>query len=412
MKHLTLVGFANVYSNPIQGLEIFGSLRNPILIDIPIVSFPQITVPTFLPNDYFRYVFPVAQPPLFLLDLSITNGLKEILNIKSDYIILNLTNIIFSISLTFLVSRVLKGRSVKNYQTWSLALIWANPLMILQSNVQGYRDLLLLNLITLSISLICNMNRHHYLSGAVFGLACFTKPTAVFVSIVIFICLSNRELLKFIAGMIMTASVVIGLYFYTSRLYGLLAALFTEFSFTKTFSEGISFWSSFKLLYEYSDYLPISTNLQHLTYVITRQLYNNLTLISVLHLIVFFLIALKLRQELKVDFFSREIQLLVASFYFLIPNSRMNHYFVFITILLVAIPLAKEKIYFVAILVLLLLQDLIYGGFGRNSFFEGTNLSLPINSVLSTLIIVFLFSKIKKNRILFLLPTQKRTKVQ
>jgi hypothetical protein len=210
----------------------------------------------------------------------------------------------------------------------------------------------------------------------------------------------------------MTASVVIGLYFYTSRLYGLLAALFTEFSFTKTFSEGISFWSSFKLLYEYSDYLPISTNLQHLTYVITRQLYNNLTLISVLHLIVFFLIALKLRQELKVDFFSREIQLLVASFYFLIPNSRMNHYFVFITILLVAIPLAKEKIYFVAILVLLLLQDLIYGGFGRNSFFEGTNLSLPINSVLSTLIIVFLFSKIKKNRILFLLPTQKRTKVQ
>jgi hypothetical protein len=132
----------------------------------------------------------------------------------------------------------------------------------------------------------------------------------------------------------------------------------------------------------------------------------------VLHLIVFFLIALKLRQELKVDFFSREIQLLVASFYFLIPNSRMNHYFVFITILLVAIPLAKEKIYFVAILVLLLLQDLIYGGFGRNSFFEGTNLSLPINSVLSTLIIVFLFSKIKKNRILFLLPTQKRTKVQ
>jgi hypothetical protein len=277
--------------------------------------------------------------------------------------------------------------------------------------VQGYRDLLLLNLITLSIALITYGKKYYLFSGAVFGLACLTKPTAIFVLLVIFACLSNRGFLKFLTGMAFIASAVFAMYFCTNRLYGLVAAILTEFSFTKTFSEGISFWSSFKLFDEYTYYLPISANLQNVTYTTTRFLHNNLTWISVLHLMVFFLIALKLRRELMVDIFGRNIQLFMTSFYFLMPNSRMNHYFVFISILLVAIPIAREKKYLIALIALLLFQDLIYGGFGRNSIFEGTNLSLPINILISILIIFSLAFKIMKKLNFFSLPPQERSKV-
>ncbi len=408
MNHINLVGFANVYSDRTQGFEIFKSLGNPISIDGPIISFPSITVPTFLPNDYFRFFFPVAQPPLFLLDLAFTNSLKNLLSINSDYVVLNLTNIVFSFTLTLLISSILRERSIKRHRTWALALVWANPLLILQSNIQGYRDLLLLNLITLSIKLMDRDKKCLYLSGAVFALACMTKPTAIFVVIVFFICLTNRAFLKFLIGMTFSVSMVFAIYLFTDRLFGLVAAIFTEFSFTQTFSEGISFWSTFKLLFEYTEYLPISSDLQSFTMSVGNILLKNLTLISILHLGIFLLIALKMRRDSKIDIFGRRIQIFIIFFYFLMPNSRMNHYFVFLSILLIAIPVARERLLITPVIALIFLQDLLYGGFGRNSFFEGTRLSLPINIVTSILITSLSILKIcRKNPIVTVNPKMK-----
>jgi hypothetical protein len=330
MSHLNLVGFANLYSNPIEGIEILKALGNPISVDGTIVTFPFISTPTFLPNDYFRQLFPIAQPPIFFLDLAFTSGLKNFLNIESDYIILNFTNIIFSIILTIVVTKILKYRNVNNYKIWGVALIWANPLLILQANVQGYRDLLLLILITVSFQIILKSQKYTYLSGMIFGLACLTKPTAIYLLIIIFIIMANKEFLKYIVGMLSKTCIVMAAYLVTKRIYGLISAIFTEFSFTKTFSEGISFWSPIKLIYDHNEFLPFSVSLKENLFAFSKILAINLNYISLLHILIFILFAAKLRRIEKIDLFDVRIQIFTFLYYFFIPNSRMNHYFVFI----------------------------------------------------------------------------------
>jgi hypothetical protein len=71
----------------------------------------------------------------------------------------------------------------------------------------------------------------------------------------------------------------------------------------------------------------------------------------------------------------------------------MNHYFVFITIWLIAIPIMKKYIFSGAIIFLLFIQDFLYGGFGRNSLFEGTKFSLLVNILFSAAVLLYFIRK-------------------
>ena len=393
ISHLNLVGFANLYSNPTQGIGVLKALGNPISVDGAIVTFPFISIPTLVPNDYFRQLFPIAQPPIFFLDLAFVSTLKKSFNVESDYFILNFTNILFSIILTIVVTKILKYRNVSNHQIWGVALIWANPLLILQANVQGYRDLLLLILITLSFQIVLKSPKHAFPAGIIFGLACLTKPTAVYLLIIIFIIMANKEFFKYVMGMLFATSIVLAAYLVTNRIYGLIAAIFTEFSFTKTFSEGISFWSPIKLIYDHSELLPFSVSMKENLFEFSKILAINLNYISLLHIFIFTLAASKLRRLEKIDVFDVRIQMFTLLYYFFIPNSRMNHYFVFITIWLIAIPIMKKYLFSGAIIFLLFIQDFLYGGFGRNSLFEGTKFSLLVNILFSAAVLLYFVRK-------------------
>jgi hypothetical protein len=401
MNHIDQVGISNLYSGTPSGFQVFQNLWHPRILDGQLVSFPLIEVPVFNPNHYFRTIFPIAQPPFFFLDLAFVLETKNLLNLPSDYAALNLTNILLSIVLTLVTAKFLKNLEVSHPNNWALLLIWANPLIILQANLQGYRDLMLLILITISLLLIQKNQKEPYIAGIIFGLACMTKPTALYVLLVIFLVLSNRQFFHFAAGVATVVFMVASFYLITMKLYGLLAAILTEMSFAKNFSEGVSPWSILKLFEDYSKFLPINSKSQMFLSSFASTLSNHLGIISIIHLIVFLLIALYLRKNGNLTVFDPQLQLFAISLYFFTPNSRINHYVVFLTVWLIGLASLKTRNISIIVISMYFLQDLLYGGFGRMSIFEGLKASLLLNIIISISYLFYFtqkYLKLPKNR--------------
>jgi hypothetical protein len=393
MNHISQVGFSNLYSDAMGGFQVYQNLKHPQFLDSHLITFPHIEVPVFNPNEYFRSVFPIAQPPIFFLDLALALKVKNIFSLESDYMALNLTNILLSIVLTAVMVKILKNMAVPNHTNWALALIWANPMVILQANLQGYRDLLMLVLITISLALIQKNEVQPFIAGIIFGLACMTKPTALYVFLAIFLILSNKHFFQFNLGVATVVLIVASLYLITSRLYGLFAAILTEMSFAKNFSEGVSPWSIFKLFEDYSEFIPINLSAQTYISSIASSLSNYLGLISIIHLVGFLIIACRLRKNKNLTVFDPQLQLFTISLYFLTPNSRMNHYFVFLTIWLIGLANSKTRSISIIVIFIYFLQDFVYGGFGRSSIYEGAKISLVVNIILSISYLFFFLNK-------------------
>lgn len=389
LDHIEEVGFRNLYSNTADSLALFANLAHPIQLPSGFITFPLITIPEFSANLYFRDSFPIAQPPIFFIDLFIVGLLKPTLGLSSDYQILNLTNMFGSLILTFSFGLLLKKLGVKNYTTYALLLVWANPLLILQSNIQGYRDLLMVTFLTVSLLFSQFSGRYLYLAGIFFGAACLTKPTALYL-VPLFLMIFNKQIIKkIVAGSSVALFTTLLIYAYLQRLYGLTAAMLTEMSIANSWSEGISIWSPLRLVSQYSQFLPLDRQRTQEIVHILNTLREHIGLISVFYFAGFVGLAVLIRKTFKPNLFSPLVPIFILLLYICNPSSRMNHYFVFVPIILIGLTQAKTRTYCMPILLCFFIQDFFYAGLGRNSFFDGTGYYPIINFILS-IAVVFL----------------------
>jgi hypothetical protein len=390
MAHIQEVGIRNVYSNITDSSALFANLSNPILHPNGFKTFPDIHIPEFSANLYWRVLFPIAQPPIFYLDLLFVLFFKTYLGINSDYQILNMTNIFWSLILTFSFGLLLKKLNVHRYITYALLLIWVNPLFILQSNVQGYRDLLIVIFITLSLLFSQSSGKKPYFAGLFFGAACLTKPTALFLLPVLLLIQNKQVIRKMFVGSTFALLTTTAIYAYFQRLYGLTAAMLTEMSLANSWSEGISVWSPFRIIGLHSNYLPISTELIHPFITFLDRFRSHIGYFSALNFIGFLVIAALIRKSHSPDLFSPVVPLFVFLLYISNPSSRMNHYFVFIPIWLIGFTKTSTRAFSALILLAFFIQDFAYAGLGRNSYFDGTRYFPLINFILTFVIILLL----------------------
>jgi hypothetical protein len=397
LEHIEEVGFRNIYSVSEDSLALFLNLAHPVQLPSGFTTFPQITIPEFSANLYSRDSFPIAQPPIFFMDLFFVSKIQSLSQISSDYQILNLTNIFWSLILTFSFGLLLKKLKKGNYVTYALLLIWANPLLILQSNLQGYRDLLTITLLTFSLLFIQYSGRYLYLSGIFFGAACLTKPTALYLVPLFFMMFNKETIKKIVIGSSVVLFSTIGIYAVIKRLYGLTAAMLTEMSISNSWSEGISVWSPFRLINVYSRFLPLDSLMTQEIVSTLNTLLENVGLISLFYFTGFCGLALLSRKMFSPNLLSPIVPIFLLILYLFNPSSRMNHYFVFVPIWLIGLTQAKTRNYSVLILVIFFIQDFFYAGLGRNSFFDGSDYYPIVNFTLSIIAIFIAVHFLRNN---------------
>jgi hypothetical protein len=324
--------------------------------------------------------------------------MKENFNFSSDYSALNFTNIVWTVFFTIALGLLIKRLNNKHYVNWALLLGWANPLLILHANIQGYRDMLTILLITLSISLIISKQQFDLLAGIAFGAACLCKPTTIYVFPIMLMVMERKRLLRFISGVTLIGSLVLLTFFTTGKLYGLLAAILTEMSFAKSLSEGISTWNPFFILANYSESLPLDGDLKSIALRVLLELQSHIGILSIIHLLIFLGIAFKVRSKNLIPFDHLIVQVYLITFYITMPNTRMNHYLVFLPFWLIGIVHKPNRLFNITILSVFLLQDFIYAGFGRNSVFTGSPFYSFGNSVLTAVLSVFIYLFWKDNK--------------
>lgn len=403
INQMDKVGLLNIYSESFKGFDNFANLLDPIKLFGTVVTFANISVPNFIPNDYHRTIFPIAQPPFFLADLAFARFMKNNFDFSSDYSALNVTNIVWTVFFTMTLGLLIKRLNNKHYINWALLLGWANPLLILHANIQGYRDMLTILLITVSITLIISKQQFDLLAGITFGAACLCKPTTIYVFPIMLMVMERKRLLRFISGIASIAGLLLLTFFATGKLYGLLAALLTEMSFAKSLSEGISAWNPFFILAQHSDSLPLEGNLKSLISRFLLELHSHIGVLSIIHLLIFMGIAFKVRFKNLIPFNHLIIQIYLITFYITMPNTRMNHYLVFLPFWLIGIVHKPNRLFNLIIVSVFLLQDFIYAGFGRNSIFTGSSFYSLCNLVLTVVLSIYIYFFWKDRRLKHLL---------
>ena len=117
---------------------------------------------------------------------------------------------------------------------------------------------------------------------------------------------------------------------------------------------------------------------------------SKITFFWLITLLLFALLARGLKKKKIYTIFDLQFQLFVITLLLALPNIKINHYFVFLPIWLIIFAKKKLRSTSVFTLPIFFIQDLIYGGFGRNSIFDGTKFSAPINIVLTILLSICL----------------------
>jgi hypothetical protein len=378
-----------VYRLTISSDFSFADLLSPYTLSESFRTFPNVIVPKFEPNSYSRYLFPIAQPPLFFADLELVRILKEILGIKSDYMVLNLTNILYSLILTIIFKFIFQFLGKKDALKLSLIVIWCNPLLFFNSNINGYRDMLMLICISGSMLALLKGGVGITISGALFGFAMLTKPTAIYALLGFVLILSAKRLLKFMFGILITFIIAFLWLLYTNQFGGFVVAMLTEAGAARRYSESINFWNpalALTSLHKSSiDYLLLHENL--------LQISNLLMLLLPFFILIFLLLSVLVLikyRRLGPNYLGSEAVIFFTLFALFIPNWRLNHYVVFLPFFMASFAVRENRALVIKVLTAFFLQDFIAGGFGRNSVYEGSAYYPLFNYVLFFLLIVIL----------------------
>ena len=372
MSKLDRGNLLTIYSNHPHGLDFFHNLKNKIPVDYPFFRFKDIDPNFFKANWYSQTYYPIVQPPNFYIDLILVNYFNSNF-IRNDYIALNFVNVIWTILLNSLVYLLFIKLKINNPFLKSLILVWVNPIILMNTVIQGYRDIYSILFVVGSLLLICY--KKYFFAGIIIVLGLLVKPQILFLAIIVIVLIPKKKILNYIFGGIFAIFLVIYVYYITGYLYGLIASfLMVSGATTKWFPSTLSFFTPFTFMQHHQDFIYFNINTNLVSWV--NKLTEYLQFISLIH-IMGSILAVVLFSKLFVDkigiLFTIEFFYLTVFIFMLRPNGQPNHYFAMSIFWLIS--LAKfDKFYWSKIIILasFLIQDLGYNGFGRNSFYLGT----------------------------------------
>jgi hypothetical protein len=356
-------------------IDIFNSNNKDI--KFPYTQKKCQTVLDFKPNAYYREKYPLVQPQIYNIDLALTNQISKITN--NDYLAISLLNTLYVLLMIPVMWFILLKSKVKNKIIPLLLFTWANPFLILNGNIQLYKDTLLVFI--LLGSLLFWIKNHSTLSLLLFGTSLIYKPTSLFLSPFYFSTYRWKILIASIPLLL-----VFFMHYINGTLMGYLAAIYSiSDSMLMHGAEGYGFFKFYDMSILTQKYTGLDIGINELL----KRIFTILSLaIMCYSLIQISKIKIKSYQDVK----SAEI---VIFYLFIIIFFRfgiqVNHWMIIIPLLIYLILFSKK--YQKNILILLALyfyQDLTYGAMYRGSWLEKINHFTHFNQIVYFLVSAYL----------------------
>ena len=393
MSKLERGNLLTIYSNQPHSLDFFHNLKTRIPVENPFFRFKDIDPNFFKANWYSQTYYPIVQPPNFYLDIIVVNYFKNNF-LNNDYISLNFTNVIWTILLNILFYLIFIKLKINKSLLKSLLLIWVNPLILMNTVIQGYRDIYSVLFVMGSVLLISY--KKYFLSGVIIALGFLVKPQILFLVIIVLVIIPKKKILNYISGGIFMISVVILVYFSTGYLYGLAASfLMVSGATTKWYPSTLSFFTPFTFVQHHQDFIYFHVSAKLVSWV--NNMAEYLQYMSLIHIMGSILAVGLFRKFISDEvgaIFSIEFFYLTLFIFMLRPNAQPNHYFAISIFWLLS--LAKFDKFFwskFTILACFLIQDLGYNGFGRNSIYVGTSSNYSDLIFILSILICFILVK-------------------
>lgn len=392
-------------------------------------SFKQIRDSTqylhgFSANDYFRSKYPVTQPPFYIYHVYIAGSLykmvdPELTNNRIYNFFLNIIPVLYSLLTALLIFLFLRSTGQKELAGYTSLLYFINPLVLLNSPIQGFWDPILAFYVLLSLVFL--YGRYLYLAAASLTLAVLFKPTAViilpvFLSIVI-IDYSFFKCIKGLLVAILTGLLLAIPYILDDHMIGMILGVTSIVDYSNDISrQSLNLWWSLQYYMNF-----IQSNTTSVVDLLLGQNFNwqndvqashfqffNLKLLS----LVLFILA-TIRNLYMLPKLMRVNRLYV--FYFVFIQSyiyfifrigvQSNHYYIMFVFLSV-IALIKSELFkvYLVVLCIFLFQDLIFYGFGRDlnvGVYLLTLLRIPLITVVLSVVNFFFLMRLLKRPIIF-----------
>lgn len=319
------------------------------------------TVIPFKPYSYFREVYTCVQPPLYVYPLAIVGNVYEAIdasmtNRRSFNALINLAAIFASVLIALLLLRFAGSKAALIY--------WLNPLVILNSPVQGYLDPFVVLFTTASVLAVAH--RRLPLAYAALTAAVLTKPQGVLIAPVIVVAgllqHSLRDHVRAAACAALVALVAFAPFIATSHTLSVLQGVLTiEQNESALSLQALNLWWP----------VQYGINLAHgnfwLESVASDPLSRRIGLGLLIALTLANLCLLWRRRPLLPDHILGAAAVQVLSYFLVRVGVHGNHYFVVIALLAAfAVTSPSRMKLYIAISAAFIIPDLVFYGIGRD----------------------------------------------
>ncbi len=371
----------------------------------------------FKPHKYERNDYVVTQPPVYLYHLYVAGNVykwfRPSLNNDRYYnFVLNLWPIFYSLLTAFLIFKFLSNSNYSSIATPTSLIFLINPLIILNSPIQGFWDPILgfyviASLIALYLYKI-NISLFLYL------IAILVKPTAIIIfPVYIYTIFRDFSLIKILNAAILcifSAFVIVSPFVLTNHLISMVLGVHSILESSNDISrQALNFWWPFQYIANYWfipnlsfwDFLSGNKFIWYGDFPISKINLIDLKVVSTLFYLVFTGInILKFSKSSKKNriniFYFCFLQCYI--YYMLRIGVQNNHYYIMIIMYSIFALMSKELFSdFFVILILFLFQDFLFYGFGRDfsymiSVFNYFN--LPLITIIVSVINFLFFLKL------------------
>lgn len=339
------------------------------------------TIIDYTPHNYFRTQYFYPQPPLYIYSIWIcTKGLelfnKTLSNGRLFNWFLNLEPVLASIFITLIIFVFAKSLFDHDSALSAALLYWLNPLVVLNSPIQGYRDPLCALFAVTSIFFLCKKS----LAGAFIFLvlAALYKPQGILIApIVIWVGLKKhpiRENLRAWGASALTVVLVFSPFIIDNRVLSAILGISSINSVSQDVSRGaLNFWWPVQYIYNIVTGVYVFQDVP--AAILSKIVGFNIRVVGYLLLAIFTFINLwKLTCQ---NYFGRQAivvasALQVYAYFILRVGVQTNHYFILIPLLACLACSYKQYFrYYLMVSSIFFLQDIIFYGLGRDFNYFG-----------------------------------------
>ncbi|MCX6812224.1 MAG: glycosyltransferase family 39 protein [Candidatus Berkelbacteria bacterium] len=363
------------YASKESLLNIYGEEDKKVLPLIGHASLVEINQQTrrMIPYDSYKYlrnVFQCTQPPVLIYALFTTGHLYKMIrpempNARLYNFFNNLIPLVASILIAAAVYLFVKKIRSPNEARWAALLFWLSPLVLLNSPIQGYQDMLCAFFVVMSV--IFAYNKKTLYSYILLAFSFMTKPQGILIAPIIFFAglkdIGWRKNLLASTVTIITA-LIISLPFIVSH-HALSMATnvlsVKNFNTSQLTSEALNAWWFFQ--YHLGPKI-VSGNLNSKLFGVRISYIGHLIFL----IFTFFNVRYLLRSKSK----KREIIIFAAALgvygYFMLETGILiNHYFLMIPLLaLIAVLNKRYFLIYLFVSIFFFAQDFLFYGFGRD----------------------------------------------